>query len=179
VFSHFSQDTSRSTCARPAPTVQARLASTARKLRERAAGVDGFSLLELLTVVLIIGILAVIALPSFAGQKGKATDAQAKELAHTAATAAEAIATDNGEYGKVNPAELNKQEPSIHIAASATEAYVSAAAPAEANRGYTVTAKAVGGDEFTVSRRATGEVTRTCVSPITKKGCAGGEKGSW
>ena len=46
-------------------------------------------------MILIIGILAAIAIPSFLNQKSKANDAQAKELARTAQTTAETIATDN------------------------------------------------------------------------------------
>ena len=87
----------------------------------------GFSLIELLVVILVIGVLAAIAIPAFANQKGKAQDAQAKELARTAETTAETIATDNnGEYTKVTAAELNKYEPTIRISQSSTAAYLSA-----------------------------------------------------
>ena len=69
------------------------------KLRRRAESEKGFTLIELLVVILIIGILAAIAIPSFLNQKGKANDASAKELARTAQTTMETIATDhNGDY---------------------------------------------------------------------------------
>ena len=78
-------------------------------------------------MILIIGVLSAIAIPAFAHQKGKAQDAQAKELARTAETTAETIATDNnGEYTKVTAAELNKYEPAIRISQSTTQAYLSA-----------------------------------------------------
>lgn len=138
----------------------------------------GYTLLELLVVALIIGILAAIAIPSFLGQKGKALDAQAKELARTAQTTAETISTDNsGLYEKVTAAELDQYEPTIRITPSSSEAYLSAVTSSKTE--YSVTTKATDGDEFKISRSAGGEATRTCVSPITKTGCGGAEKGSW
>jgi type IV pilus assembly protein PilA len=148
------------------------------KVSERLKDDEGFSLIELLVVILIIGVLAAIAIPAFAGQKGKASDAQAKELARTAETTAETIAIDNnGEYTKVSAAELNKYEPSIRILQSSSVAYLSATTAAKSE--YSVTAKSTNGDEFKILKSANGEITRSCVSPITKTGCAGGERASW
>jgi type IV pilus assembly protein PilA len=147
-------------------------------LLERSTDEAGYTLLELLVVALIIGILAAIAIPSFLGQKGKALDTQAKELARTAQTTAETIATDNsGLYERVTAAELNHYEPTIRITPGTSEAYLSAVTSSKTE--YSVTAKATDGDEFKISRSAGGEATRTCVSPITKTGCGGAEKGSW
>jgi type IV pilus assembly protein PilA len=148
------------------------------KVSELLKDDEGFSLIELLVVILIIGILAAIAIPAFAGQKGKASDAQAKELARTAETTAETIAVDNnGEYTKVSAAELNRYEPSIGILQSSSAAYLSAATASKTE--YSVTAKSTNGDEFKIAKAANGEITRSCVSPITKTGCAGGERASW
>ncbi len=150
------------------------------KLRTRARQEKGFTLIELLVVILIIGILAAIAIPSFLNQKSKATDASAKELARSAQTAAETYSTDhNGSYTGMTPAALNSIEPTILTAVSATDAYLSVAAPNAGGTGYSVTTVSPSTNTFTVTRNPDGTTARTC-TPVAASAQSGGcVNGTW
>jgi type IV pilus assembly protein PilA len=153
-------------------------ARVAARLSARARGESGFTLVELLVVVLVIGILAAIAIPVFLSDTGKASDADAKELARTAETTAETIATENdGSYAEVNAIKLHEVEPTIAIVAQEGQAYLSAATGDTGE--YSLTATSPNGDELTIKRNPAGEVTRECASPREKTGCSEGESGSW
>ncbi len=139
------------------------------RLRQRLSNEGGFTLIELLVVILIIGILAAIAIPSFLNQKGKANDASAKELARTAQTTAETIATENsGSYANVSPTELNKVEKTIPTKEENNNAWISAASGSAEEYSVTATAPSTK-DTFTITNKK-GLVTRTCSG--TGGGCS-------
>jgi len=143
-----------------------------------AANEQGFSLIELLVVCLVIGILCAIAIPQFLSQTSKADAASAKELDHGAQVAAETIATDHdGSYEQVSKQEIHADDQDIPVEKSETQAYISNVE--SSSTGYSITATAVGGDEFTLTRDSSGGITRTCRSPISKRGCSEGETGTW
>jgi len=149
------------------------------RLRQRSNDQSGFTLIELLVVILIIGILAAIAIPSLLSQKSKAYDSGAKELARSAQTTAETYATDHeGKYTGMNLTELHKYEVTIPLSEAAAKggAYLEQpkVSTTENEEGYTLTAVAANTkDEFSIVRKANGEVEHLCKSAGTKEDCSG------
>jgi type IV pilus assembly protein PilA len=140
-----------------------------QKLRERSASESGFTLVELLVVMLILGLLAAIAIPSFFNQRDKARDADAKAGVRTAQTAMETYATDNqGSYAGATAASLEGIEETL------TD--VNLSAPTSTADDYTVEVVSDTGNEFQITRNATGTTTYTCTTG-GQDGCPTG--GNW
>jgi type IV pilus assembly protein PilA len=151
------------------------------KLRERAQGESGFTLVELLVVMLIIGLLAAIAIPAFFNQRDKATDSQAKVYARTAETAMETFATDNGgDYAGATTAQLQTIEPTLNGMDMPANPAVPAGGGDTTNKSYKLTVDSGTGNTFSITRHDDGTTELTCTAAGTD-GCpgSGGGTGNW
>jgi type IV pilus assembly protein PilA len=144
------------------------------RLRVRAQGESGFTLVELLVVMLILGLLAAIAIPAFFNQRTKAQDSEAKSTVKTAQTAIETYATDNnGSYVGATRANLKTIEPTLSSASTGANAITTLTVAASS---YTLTVTSESTNTFSIVRATDGSLTYPC-SPSSNGGCP--SSGSW
>jgi type IV pilus assembly protein PilA len=133
---------------------------------------NGFTLIELLVVILIIGILAAIALPAFLGQRSKGQDSSAKSDARNLVSQMESCFTDTQSYGGcITTTELGNTGLPVQNTGAVGDGSVQATG--DTNQ-FTIVAASKSKNTFTITKQASGTITRTCSTGGNGGSCTGG-----
>ena len=154
------------------------------RLRHRAHGQEGFTLIELLVVILIIGILAAVAIPAFLSQRGKGQDANVKSDINSAQTAEESYSTNSNSPGYVsasasNDSALTSVEPTLKNAIESSTEALNVTVTGTPPNAYVITANSPSGVNYTLTKAASGLITRSCTVTSAAQNSAGCNNNSW
>jgi type IV pilus assembly protein PilA len=158
------------------------------RLRHRAHGQEGFTLIELLVVILIIGILAAVAIPAFLSQRGKGQDANVKSDINSAQTAEESYSTNSNSPGYVaangttpgtTDSALLSVEPTLKNAIESSTEALAVTVTGTPPNAYVITANSPSGVNYTLTKAASGLITRSCTVTSAAQNSAGCNGGSW